>query len=491
MRGRAALAVGPAEMLIPEGWEWLPLLAVARLESGHTPSRKHQEYWDGGIPWIGIRDAKTHNYRWIDSTEQTVSKKGLENSSARLLPAGTVCLSRTASVGYVTVMKRPMATSQDFVNWVCGDRIDPEYLMQLLRCEVPVLKRFSKGAVHQTIYFPEVKAFHIALPSLTEQKRIVTKVDELMTQLDSLEAAHTRKRDVQGRLRSTAFEALASAEEYEQFAVAWTRIADNFEILLSHADDARALRRTIVNMAVRGHLTQRSASAEPGPLLLQRLKERPKAVPNNSRRRGAQPADYPPIESSNTPYAPPAGWCWARFTDVASIDSNLVSPSKFGDLPHVAPDNIEKGTGRLLPYRTIREDQVTSGKHHFFPGHILYSKIRPNLSKVVIVDFEGLCSADMYPLTAKIDTRFLHLFMLSRIFLDQVVQDDNRLAMPKVNQEQLSATVVIVPPLDEQKRIVAKVDELMALCDKLIVALERSTSTVSSLAQAVVAEMVG
>lgn len=198
--GAAALAVGPAEMRIPECWEWLPLVAVARLESGHTPSRNHPEYWDGGIPWIGIRDARVHNNGWIDETEQTVSQAGLDNSSARLLPAGTVCLSRTASVGYVTIMKRPMATSQDFVNWVCGERLLPEFLMNLLRCEAPTLRRFSKGAVHQTIYFPEVKAFHIALPPLEEQKRIVARVDALMKLCDELEARLRAKEAAAGKL---------------------------------------------------------------------------------------------------------------------------------------------------------------------------------------------------------------------------------------------------------------------------------------------------
>lgn len=172
-------------------------------------------------------------------------------------------------------------------------------------------------------------------------------------------------------------------------------------------------------------------------------------------------------DSETGPTQLPPTWRWVRFLDVASIDSNLVDPAGFLDLPHVAPDNIEKGTGRLLDYRTIREDGVTSRKHRFFPGHIVYSKIRPNLSKVVVVDFEGLCSADMYPITARIHRRYLQLFMLSEVFLHQVVREDNRLAMPKVNQEQLGGTRVSVPPLVEQQRIVAKVDELMRLIDDL------------------------
>ncbi|MDX2055009.1 MAG: restriction endonuclease subunit S [Polyangiaceae bacterium] len=170
--------------------------------------------------------------------------------------------------------------------------------------------------------------------------------------------------------------------------------------------------------------------------------------------------------------------------------TNLVSPGNFLDLPHVAPDNIEKGTGRLLGYRSVREDAVTSSKHRFFPGQILYSKIRPNLSKVVVIDFEGLCSADMYPLNPRIEREYLQLFLLSAAFLEQVVREDNRLAMPKVNQAQLSATRIAVPPLAEQKRIVARVEHLMKLCDDLEAKLRRAEDRASKLVEAVVQELV-
>src|SRR5690606_27250390 len=135
--------------------------------------------------------------------------------------------------------------------------------------------------------------------------------------------------------------------------------------------------------------------------------------------------------------------------------------------PHIAPNNIEKGTGRLLPYGTVGEDGVMSSNHLFREGQLLYSKIRPNLSKVVIVDFDGLCSADMYPIRAHIHASFLKLAMLSTVVLAQVTRNDNRLAMPKVNKDQLNQFIVPVPPLGEQRRIVDKFARLMALCDEL------------------------
>ena len=146
-------------------------------------------------------------------------------------------------------------------------------------------------------------------------------------------------------------------------------------------------------------------------------------------------------------------WSVKRFDEVAYIRSNLVDPAAFSEYPHIAPDNIEKKSGVLLPYRTIREDGVTSGKHHFYPGQILYSKIRPYLSKAVVVNFEGLCSADMYPIEAMEDTRYLWYYILSEDFLEQTYSAGSRTVLPKINQKGLSAIKVPIPSEAEQRFI--------------------------------------
>ena len=179
--GDLALSVGMPDQPPPDGWSWTRLIDIARLETGHTPSRKHPEYWDGEVPWIGIKDATRNHGRKIYDTFQHTNELGIANSSARILPENTVCLSRTASVGYVVVMGRPMATSQDFVNWVCSDRVDSQFLKYVLLGERSAFLRFASGTTHQTIYFPEVKAFHVCLPPLYEQRtiaRILGALDE-------------------------------------------------------------------------------------------------------------------------------------------------------------------------------------------------------------------------------------------------------------------------------------------------------------------------
>jgi type I restriction enzyme S subunit len=170
--GQWALSVGnPLDRINPR-FTWQLLSEVARLESGHTPSRKVASYWGGDIPWVGVRDATRNHGRVITETRETVTEEGIANSSARVLPQETVCLSRTASVGFVIMMGRPMATSQDFVNWVCGPKLNPYYLKYIFTLEQGSIRRFAHGTTHQTMYYPEAKALHVLLPARREQDRI-------------------------------------------------------------------------------------------------------------------------------------------------------------------------------------------------------------------------------------------------------------------------------------------------------------------------------
>ncbi len=154
-------------------------------------------------------------------------------------------------------------------------------------------------------------------------------------------------------------------------------------------------------------------------------------------------------------------WEEKRFDEVADIKSNLVDVSEFQDFPHIAPDNIEKKTGVLLEYHTVAEDKVKSGKHRFYAGQILYSKIRPYLSKVIIVDFDGVCSADMYPIEAKGNTRFLWYQMLSNEFLDKASNSGSRSVLPKINQKELSIIPMRICSLPEQQEIVRILDTVL------------------------------
>lgn len=186
--GKGGISVNNPGLEVPDGWAWVPLLRVARQETGHTPSRSNPEWWGGDVCWISIPDANTHHGRVIQDTVQKTNEAGLANSSARLLPEGTVVLSRTASVGYVTIMGRNMATSQDFATWTCGGALDPKYLMYALLSEGEDIRNFGEGTTHTTIYFPEIRAFNIKLAPLEEQWEIIRQIETAFAKIDLLAA---------------------------------------------------------------------------------------------------------------------------------------------------------------------------------------------------------------------------------------------------------------------------------------------------------------
>jgi len=204
--GRAIAANDGAD---PQGDGWVALSSVARLESGHTPSRRRPEWWIGDVPWIALPDIRRLDWRTATETTETTNELGLANSSARLLPEGTVVLSRTASVGFVTVMGRPMATSQDFVNWVPGQGLKSWYLAYALIGARDYLRSLSSGAVHKTIYMPTLKGLHIRLPSVDQQDRIVERVRQGLESLadtsKSLEAQSAALEALPANLLGAAF----------------------------------------------------------------------------------------------------------------------------------------------------------------------------------------------------------------------------------------------------------------------------------------------
>lgn len=238
------------------------------------------------------------------------------------------------------------------------------------------------GSATNYIKLGNFESYNIALPPLSEQQRIVERIEELFAKLD----------EAKERLQE---------------------VADSFAVR----------KAAILHKAFTGELTKQW-----------RLEN---GVSDES-------------------------WEEKKFSEVAVIKSNLVSPFDYLDYPHIAPDSIEKFTGRLLSYRTIREDNVKSPKHLFYKGQILYSKIRPYLSKAIIADVDGLCSADMYPIEALCNTKYLLKYMLSTEFLEQSTTAGSRSLLPKINQKELSSISVPLPTLPEQHEIVRLIDDLLA-----------------------------
>ena len=177
---------------IPAHWDVMRTKFGANLQSGHTPSRQNPKYWeDCTIPWFGLADVwqiRDGQAEYVHDTAEKISELGLANSSARLLPKGSVILSRTASVGFSSILGVDMATTQDFVNWICGPSLRPEYLLYVFRAMEPEFRRLTMGSTHQTIYMPDVGRLQTPVPPIHEQDEVVAHIRQETSALDTLTA---------------------------------------------------------------------------------------------------------------------------------------------------------------------------------------------------------------------------------------------------------------------------------------------------------------
>ena len=175
----------------------------------------------------------------------------------------------------------------------------------------------------------------------------------------------------------------------------------------------------------------------------------------------------------------PNHWEVMKFGRCATIKSNLVAPDNYADYPQISPDSIEKNSGRIIDCKTVKDAGVISWNHLFFKGQIIYSKIRPMLNKVVIAPFDGLCSADMYPIETNNNTQFLVYMMLSDYFTSQVgLVTENRVKMPKINQNELGAIMVTIPPQSEQETIS---QYLLEKCSSIDAAIDKKQGLIGKL----------
>jgi type I restriction enzyme S subunit len=176
--------------------------------------------------------------------------------------------------------------------------------------------------------------------------------------------------------------------------------------------------------------------------------------------------------------------------DVCSISSRLVDPRKpeFLDLPHLGAGNMASRTGELSDIKTAREEGLKSGKFLFDSTMVLYSKIRPYLMKACRPDFDGLCSADVYPLSPDSDQLsrdFLFHLLMSKNFTDFAISGSDRAGMPKVNRDHLFKYRVNLPNIEEQALLANKLDEISNEANRLVAFYERRLIDLADLKQSV------
>lgn len=166
--------------------------------------------------------------------------------------------------------------------------------------------------------------------------------------------------------------------------------------------------------------------------------------------------------------------------------SGQVDPKQepYNKMPLIAPNHIESDTGKLLNVETAEEQCAISGKYVFHKGNIVYSKIRPALNKIIIAEFDGLCSADMYPIMPKdnrLNVRFLYYILTSRLFVNYATRESVRTSIPKLNRNTMSKFQFAYLPLEKQMKYVQELDRLQVAIDSSVERISRTQNMLQQL----------
>ncbi len=233
---------------------------------------------------------------------------------------------------------------------------------------------------------------------------------------------------------------------------------EKFELFADAPNAVGKMRELVLELAVRGWLTANDQSVSLDP------------------------------STPSTPFAIPNDWSWSRLSEVADCRASAkVSPSSIGDTAWVLDlEDIDGTSGQIKQFESFAERRSLSTKAAFEPGDVLYGKLRPYLNKVVVAPKRGFCTTEIIPLrpSAVLSPEFLRLYLRSQTFLGYAAQKNYGMKMPRLGTKDLESTEIPLPPLAEQKRIVAKVDELMALCDRLEAQQQERQTRHSALARA-------
>lgn len=443
---------------------------VGRWGSGGTPTKSNPAYYGGSIPWLVIGDL---NDSVVSTAEIYITEAGLSNSSAKIVEPGTVLIAMYGSIGKMGIAGFRCATNQAIAHCVPDQtKISTEYLFLTLKSLSTAFVARGHGGAQQNISQTIIKSHPVSLPSLPEQGRIVAKVDELMSLCDRLEAARSAREGTRDQLAAASLARLNEPDP-ETFQTDACFALDAMPALTTRSDQIKALRQTILNLAVRGKLVLQDASDEPASELLKRIRAWQRhGIEQKTIRAPRKP--LVPTAAGDDPYPKPDGWMFVRLGELIYIQSGdgLTSANMNGGSVPVFGGN---GVNGHHDQHNVDQSTVVIGRVGYYCGSI---HVTPSRAWVTDNAFVTHFSEN------EIYLRFLVILLTAT----NLKEDENATAQPVISGSKIYPIVVGLPPLAEQHRIVAKVDELMGLCDRLEASLTATAATRRRLLDALLAE---
>lgn len=481
---------------LPDGWEWVRLGDIGRIVGGGTPKTNRSEYFsDNGIPWLTPADLYDLKGKYIDRGKRDISKLGLQKSSAKLMPAGTVLFSSRAPIGYVAIALNDISTNQGFKSCVPFILEMNEYIYYFLLNASKKIERNAPGTTFKEVSGKIVSQVLIPLPPLNEQERIVAKVDQLMAICDRLEEQLMETHDHRLKLNESSLSALLDTADLGEFSKQWQHVCDNFDILYVDATNVDKLKEAILQLAVQGKLVEQIPDDEPALILLEKIMAEKDRLIKEKKIKKSKP--LPQIRPDEVPCKLPNGWEWVRLealSDKIHYGYNASADFDRNDVRLLRITDIQNNKVNWETVPGCRYSDATLESYGLSNGDILIARTGGTIGKSYLVEnLEILAVFASYLIRVvpnkEVLPRYVKLFLESPLYWQQLYEKSMGTGQPNVNGTSLKSLVFPLPPITEQKRIVAKVDQLMALCDDLKAKIEQSQEHNQKLLESVVADV--
>ncbi len=480
--------------VLPRNWEWARLGEWGDWGAGATPNRSRSEYFDGEIPWF--KSGELGDSEQLRDSEEHVTDLALQECSLRVDRPGDVLIAMYgATIGKLAVLEVKATTNQAVCACTSFPGIFNRYLFLVLRAYRPEFTRKGAGGAQPNISKVKIVNTPAALPSLAEQKRIVAKVDELRALCNKLEAKQQAKRTKQIALNRASLHALTQPDG-TSLAAAWHRVRDQFDNLYSVPETVTELRQTILQLAVMGRLVPQDPNDEPASEILKRIKAEKEQLIKKGRIRKTKAPQT--INPDLLPWELPQGWTWSRTADMllSVSDGDHQPPPRSNDgVPFLVIGNVSSGALDFAETRYVPRAYYDQLDPIRVPrtGDVLYT-VTGSYGITVVVDTEEEFCVQRHIAILKVPSlispKFISTWLNSPLAIEQAAAGATGTAQKTVALGTLRNLQLPLPPLAEQKRIVAKVNKLMALCDDLETELTQAQRDADNLLSAIVYELI-
>ena len=525
---------------LPSGWQWSKLSSISNFVNGYA--FKSNDFTEKGIGVVKIGDIQNGE---ISSTSMSRLPKSVVDKldeSFKVHQGDLLIAMSGATTGKLGFNK---SDELYFLNQRVGKiqamGLSLEYLYLQLTTKISENLSKAIGSAIPNISTTQINAIVIAVPPLVEQKRIVAKVDELMAICDKLEKQSEQSLSAHQELVFNLLSSLTTSQssnldkttkptkslnlnsanipnptiqktenlqsknlnnenlkaqklgfEHNSFLQNWQYIKDNFDLLFTTENSIEQLKQTILELAVRGKLVAQNPNDEPASVLLEKIaKEKAQLIAQKKIKKQKPLAK---ITDEEKPFALPSGWQWCRFSDIGELargkskhrprnDPNLYTD---GTIKLVQTGDVARSNGIIVTHTALYNEMGLAQSRLWLEGTMCIT-IAANIADTGILGFNA-CFPDSIvgfsPFIEQINVKYFEYFV--RTTKSNLEAFAPATAQKNINLEILSQILVPLPPLAEQKRIVAKVDELFAICDKLKNAITCAQNTKSQLADSVV-----